>query len=164
MGVVDDEALRCGLNKDKSRAADRAASTDEAEKRELVWKNGSESKFLFCSSETEGTTWERRSCLLFRVTKAAFEVMQEATLPQALEKDFCNWEITGSSLGRSFFSWRERINATTDQVRKLWDSRPDLSDHSTATASLSDIGTWRLSGTLFRNKSKTSGLAFNSFP
>ena len=92
------------LNKDKSRAAERAASTDEAEKRELVWKNRSESKFLFCASETEGTTWERSSCLLFRVTKAADEVMQEATLPQALEKDFCNWEITGSSLGRSFFS------------------------------------------------------------
>ena len=72
-GVVDEEALRCGLNKDKSQAVEQAASTDEEEKRELVWKNGSKSKF-FCASETEGTTWERRSCLLFRVTKAAFEV------------------------------------------------------------------------------------------
>ena len=73
-GVVDEEALRCGLNKDKSRVAEQAASTDEEEKRELVWKNGSKSKFFFCASETEGTTRERRSCLLFRVTKVAFEV------------------------------------------------------------------------------------------
>ena len=89
------ESLRtkCGLNNDKSRAAERAASTDELEKREPVWKKGSESRFLFCASETEGTTWERRSCLLFRVTKAADDEMPEATLSQALEKDFCNWEI-----------------------------------------------------------------------
>ena len=37
------------------------------------------------------------------------KVKHEATLPQALEKDFCNWEITGSSKGRSFVSWRELI-------------------------------------------------------
>ena len=83
--------------------ADRAASTDEAEKRELVWKNGSESKFLFCASETEGTTWEKRSCLLFMVTKAAFEVRQDATLPQALEKKRLlqlgdNWVVHGQKL------------------------------------------------------------------
>ena len=45
--VDDEEALRCGLNKDKSRVAEQAASTDEEEKRELVWKNGSKSKFFF---------------------------------------------------------------------------------------------------------------------
>ena len=28
-GVVDEEALRCGLNKDKSRVAEQADSTDE---------------------------------------------------------------------------------------------------------------------------------------
>ena len=59
-GVVDEEVLRCGLNKDKSRVAEQADSTDE--------------------------------------------LRHEATLPQALEKDFCNWEITGSSMGRSFVS------------------------------------------------------------
>ena len=32
-GVVDEEALRCGLNKDKSRVAEQAASTDEEEKK-----------------------------------------------------------------------------------------------------------------------------------
>ena len=58
----------------QGRVAEQAASTDEEEKRELVWKNRSKSKFFFCTSETEGTTWERRSCLLFRVTKAALEV------------------------------------------------------------------------------------------
>ena len=32
------------------------------------------------------------------------KVRHEAKLPQAFEKDFCNWEITGSSMGRSFVS------------------------------------------------------------
>ena len=44
---VEIEVLRCGLNNDRSRAADLADSTDEASKREPVWKKGSESRFLF---------------------------------------------------------------------------------------------------------------------
>ena len=44
---VDDEALRCGLKSDRSRAAYLADSTDEASKREPVGKKGSESRFLF---------------------------------------------------------------------------------------------------------------------
>ena len=80
--------MMCGLNKDMSRAAARAVSTDELAKREAVWKNGSASKFLFCASETEGTTWERRSCLRFIVEKAVADASPEAKLPHALEKDF----------------------------------------------------------------------------
>ena len=102
----DEEAFRCGLKSDRSRAEDLADSTDEASNREPVWKNGSESRFLFCASETEGTTCERRSCLLFMVMKAVLEANPEAMLLQAFEKDFCSWEMTGSSLGRSFFSYR----------------------------------------------------------
>ena len=82
--------------------ADRAASTDTAEKRELVWKKGSESKFLFCASETEGTTWERRSGLLFRVTKAADEVMQESHVAAGLGERLLqlgdNWVVLGQKL------------------------------------------------------------------
>ena len=67
----DDEALRCGLKSDRSRAADLADSADEASKREPVWKNGSESRFLFWASETEGphekeeassSSWSWRQC------------------------------------------------------------------------------------------------------
>ena len=70
--VNDKEVLRCGLNKDKSRVAEQADSTDEL-------------------SPLQGD-------------EGSIEDEAEATLPQTLERDFCNWEITGSSLGRSFFS------------------------------------------------------------
>ena len=43
----EDEALRCGLNSDRSLAADLADSTEEASNRETVWKNGYDSRFLF---------------------------------------------------------------------------------------------------------------------
>ena len=63
-----------------------------------------EGKFFFCALKTEGTTCERRSCLLFRVTKEAIEGEARSHMPQAFEKDFCNWERTGTSMGRRFFS------------------------------------------------------------
>ena len=72
-GVVDEEVLRCGLNKDKTRVAEQADSTDE-----LSPLQGDEGSIL--------------------------KVRHKATLPQAFEKDFCNWEITGSSMVRSFVS------------------------------------------------------------
>ena len=55
-GVVNEEVLRCGLNKDKSRVVEQAVSTDELSPEHL-------------------------------------KLRHEATLPQAFEKDFCNWEI-----------------------------------------------------------------------
>ena len=53
------------------------------------------------------------------VTKAALEVMLEAKLLQAFEKDFCSCVMTGSSLGRRLFWWRDFKRPITDQVRKL---------------------------------------------
>ena len=63
-------------------------STEVLANKELVPKNGSANMFLFCASETDGTTWESRSCLLLRVIKAVVEAKPEATLLQAFEKDF----------------------------------------------------------------------------
>ena len=41
------EALRCGLKRDISLAADLADSREEASNKEEVWKNGSARRFLF---------------------------------------------------------------------------------------------------------------------
>ena len=55
-GIRRRRRLKMGLNKEMSRAAERAASTEELSNNKPVLNRGSESSFLFCASDTDGTT------------------------------------------------------------------------------------------------------------
>ena len=107
-GVVDEEVLRCGLNKDKSWVAEQADSTDK----------------LSPLQGDEGSIW--RWGRSHTVTALGRGLLQLGD----------NWIV----LRQKFFSWRERMKAINNQVRKLWDSRHDLSDLSLAMPSLIEMG------------------------
>ena len=107
-GVVDEEVLRCGLNKDKSWVAEQADSTDK----------------LSPLQGDEGSIW--RWGRSHTVTALGRGLLQLGD----------NWIV----LRQKFFSWRERMKAITDQVKKLWDSRHDMSDLSLAMPSLIEMG------------------------